>query len=123
MLLPNCVRLIPYTIGQKHKLRIDLGEKLELLGLRVWNYNKSEEDTYRGVKNVEIRLDEKKLGNFVFRKATGNSNFEFGQIIKFYHHEFISPIPRSIEGVVHKKALRQDYEPPLHPSGFIFSFY
>ena len=44
--------LVPFTEGQDHVLTIDLGHRTQLLGLRVWNYNKSQEDTFRGVKNV-----------------------------------------------------------------------
>ena len=42
--------MIPFTEGDDHLLTIDLGKKTQLLGLRVWNYNKSSEDTFRGVR-------------------------------------------------------------------------
>ena len=41
--------LIPYTDGEDHWLKIDFGRPVEITGLRFWNYNKSPEDTYRGV--------------------------------------------------------------------------
>ena len=48
--------LIPFTDGQDHLLTVDLGQPTPLIGLRVWNYNKSIDDTFRGVRNVlEIR--------------------------------------------------------------------
>lgn len=41
--------LIPYTDGQDHILTINMGHVTQLLGMRVWNYNKSADDTFRGV--------------------------------------------------------------------------
>ena len=44
--------LIPFTDGQDHLLTVDLEQPTPLIGLRVWNYNKSIDDTFRGVRNV-----------------------------------------------------------------------
>ena len=41
--------LVPFTEGQDHILTVDFGKPVEMSGLRLWNYNKSHEDTYRGV--------------------------------------------------------------------------
>ena len=41
--------LIPFTDGQDHLLTIDLGHTTPLVGFRVWNYNKSTDDSFRGV--------------------------------------------------------------------------
>lgn len=41
--------LIPFNEGQNHELTITFSQELMMAGLRVWNYNKSPEDTYRGV--------------------------------------------------------------------------
>jgi len=41
--------LVPFTNGQSHSLIIEFEEKMMMAGLRIWNYNKSKEDTYRGV--------------------------------------------------------------------------
>ena len=41
--------LVPYTENGNHVLTIELGRTVEMIGLRFWNYNKSIEDTYRGV--------------------------------------------------------------------------
>ena len=40
--------LIPFTDGQGHLLTIDLGHTTPLEGFRVWNYNKSKDDCFRG---------------------------------------------------------------------------
>ena len=44
--------LVPFTDGQDHLLTVDLGQPTPLIGLRVWNYNKSIDDTFRGVRNA-----------------------------------------------------------------------
>jgi len=44
--------LIPFTEGSDHRLRIHFGGSVPVTGLRLWNYNKSPEDTYRGVSTV-----------------------------------------------------------------------
>lgn len=41
--------LVPFVDGNNHVVTIDFGEKVFMAGLRIWNYNKSKEDTYRGV--------------------------------------------------------------------------
>ena len=42
--------LIPFNKGDDHTVRIDLGEKRVISAIRFFNYNKSPEDTLRGVK-------------------------------------------------------------------------
>ncbi|XP_070580044.1 protein KATNIP homolog isoform X2 [Ptychodera flava] len=49
--------LIPFLEGDEHYICIDLGKPTKVSGLRVWNYNKSTEDTYRGAKLVHVTLD------------------------------------------------------------------
>ncbi|KAK2174806.1 hypothetical protein NP493_776g01041 [Ridgeia piscesae] len=41
--------LVPLTEGENHWLTVTFAEATEMTGLRLWNYNKSPEDTYRGV--------------------------------------------------------------------------
>ena len=41
--------LIPYTEGADHTLTVTFNKPQDIVGLRFWNYNKSSEDTYRGV--------------------------------------------------------------------------
>ena len=41
--------LIPFTLGENHLLTVTLKQPMDITGLRVWNYNKSSESTYRGV--------------------------------------------------------------------------
>jgi len=42
-----------------HLLQVDLGCVRSIAGLRVWNYNKSAEDTLRGVRHVIVEVDGK----------------------------------------------------------------
>ena len=67
--------LIPYNAGESHTITIDLGRILKLSALRFYNYNKSKEDSLRGVKRITIKVD----GEFVtpptgisIRKAPGH---------------------------------------------------
>lgn len=42
--------LIPFNKGEKHSIRIDFGKQQTISAIRLFNYNKSEEDTLRGAK-------------------------------------------------------------------------
>ena len=44
--------LIPFNWGEPHFIYIDFGSKREVGGIWFYNYNKSEEDSYRGSKTV-----------------------------------------------------------------------
>ena len=41
--------LAPFTAGEAHRLTVTLRHATAVMALRFWNYNKSAEDTYRGV--------------------------------------------------------------------------
>lgn len=45
--------LIPFSPGLDHVVRIHFDRAQSIAGLRLWNYNKSPEDTYRGVSWAE----------------------------------------------------------------------
>lgn len=45
--------LAPFNQGEDHVVRIRLSKPTEVAGLRIWNYNKSPEDSYRGAKDAE----------------------------------------------------------------------
>ena len=68
--------LIPFTDGQDHLLTVDLGQPTPLIGLRVWNYNKSIDDTFRGVRNA---LEMHASQNLVkFERESGHNNVRNG---------------------------------------------
>jgi hypothetical protein len=50
--------LTPFTPGEAHTVRIDLGASVCLGMLRIWNYNKSRIHSLRGARNIKIRLDD-----------------------------------------------------------------
>lgn len=45
--------LIPFSPGLDHVVMIHFDRAQSIAGLRLWNYNKSPEDTYRGVSRAE----------------------------------------------------------------------
>eukprot|EP00743_Colponemidia_sp_Colp-15_P010352 GILK01011394.1.p1 GENE.GILK01011394.1~~GILK01011394.1.p1 ORF type:complete len:1186 (-),score=244.93 GILK01011394.1:158-3268(-) len=135
--------LIPFTAGDEHYLSIDLGKPTQITGLRVWNYNKSFEDTFRGAQRVLIYLDDKLLtpnDGVIFRKAMGHSLFDFGQTILFEHlvstgstygdssassvrttSDSFSEILASVRTFGPLK-FPQEYEVSYLPCGFTFTF-
>ncbi|WAQ97417.1 KATIP-like protein [Mya arenaria] len=78
--------LVPFVEGENHTLTIDFDQKVLVAGLRVWNYNKSKEDTYRGVRIVHVAIDGKPVSppeGFLVRKGPGNCHFDFAQELSF----------------------------------------
>lgn len=51
--------LIPFSFGEDHLLTIHFDKMESIAGLRFWNYNKSPEDTYRGVSKRKGALPAK----------------------------------------------------------------
>lgn len=112
--------LIPFTKGKHHYIDIDLQEPVHVTGIIFWNYNKNSEDTARGIKDVIIYMDGKNLTEpFVtLRKAPGNSEYDFGQFLTL-------PVKDSSElktsGIFASSFIKQDYETPCMPSGYLLS--
>ncbi|KAG7378439.1 hypothetical protein PHYPSEUDO_010099 [Phytophthora pseudosyringae] len=124
--------LVPFEVGVVPEVRIELKAAQYLYGLRVWNYNKSPEDTYRGVKQLVVMLDgvviSPKDTGFLIRKAPGTADFNFGQLLRFSEDgESPSKVPSYSERVRYPFStrayktpiVRQDYEAPLYPQGFL----
>ncbi|XP_065899997.1 uncharacterized protein [Dysidea avara] len=64
--------LAPYTPGGDHVITITLATPALVAGIQVWNYNKSTEDTSRGVKEVIISIDGHVISdgcNWLFRRV------------------------------------------------------
>ncbi|EDO47948.1 predicted protein, partial [Nematostella vectensis] len=120
--------LIPFTDGEDHTLTIDLGLKTELLGMRVWNYNKSLDGTFRGAKIVHVSLDGKLISppeGYLLRKGPGNVHFDFAQDVYFSGRTSTGGIlvrPNRSQSRVNIRKLIPDYEPALMPTGFVFQF-
>ncbi|KAH0632093.1 hypothetical protein JD844_020156 [Phrynosoma platyrhinos] len=91
----NHMWLIPFSPGEDHVVTISFPQPESIAGLRIWNYNKSPEDTYRGVsrhsaweaaKVVHVSLDGYCISppeGFLIRKGPGNCHFDFAQEILF----------------------------------------
>ncbi|XP_053091605.1 katanin-interacting protein isoform X2 [Pangasianodon hypophthalmus] len=118
--------LIPFTPGSDHTLSIQFGQSQTIAGLRIWNYNKSPEDSYRGVQALCVYVDEVCVsppGGFLIRKGPGNCHFDFAQEILFIDYVQSSSVckntPTSHTRRSEEKA-SMEYEAPLMPYGFIF---
>ncbi|KAI9991768.1 hypothetical protein PInf_017129 [Phytophthora infestans] len=121
--------LVPYEAPSIPEVRIELKSVQYFYGLRVWNYNKSPEDTYRGVKQLVVTLDgviiSPKETGFLLRKAPGVADFEFGQLLVFSDGNSSSKSSSYFERVQYPfitrayktPIIRQDYEASLYPQG------
>ena len=80
-------------IGQRtglYALRIDLGGPVQLHSLRLWNYNASLEESYKGVKRLNVFLDNVRVSppvGYLVRKGPGPMGgdtrpLEFAQTIR-----------------------------------------
>ncbi|XP_031417223.1 katanin-interacting protein isoform X4 [Clupea harengus] len=117
--------LIPFSSDAEHRLTIQLPTEHTLTGLRVWNYNKSPEDTYRGVKVMHVAVDDVPISppeGFLVRKGPGHCHFDFAQEILFidYLQATDSGSQTHSGSSCQREEASMDYEAPLMPCGFIF---
>lgn len=60
----------------------DFGHSVSLRALKVWNYNLTLEDSYKGAKQITVYVDGARHASFSLRKAPGNTmEFDFGQYL------------------------------------------
>jgi hypothetical protein len=67
-------------------LAVELPEPVHLGGLRLYNYNKNAEDTVRGIRLIDVYVDDVRVSpvsGFIVRKAPGNTHYDFGQTFLF----------------------------------------
>lgn len=96
-------------------------------GFRIWNYNGSPDDVYKGVKYLTVSLDGYCVsppGGYLIRKGPGNCHFDFAQEIRFDsisspYHTDIHQVPSPRLGKSTDDSI-SDYESPVMPHGFIF---
>ncbi len=104
----NHMWLIPYTPGSQHSLTISLPPGCDLVAaIDVWNYNKSWEDSFRGVKRVDILLDQEDIfggDGITLRRAPGHVCYDFRQRIDLRNRE-----------------LHPESSDPECPCGFIYT--
>uniref|UniRef100_A0A3B1IWI2 KATNIP domain-containing protein n=1 Tax=Astyanax mexicanus TaxID=7994 RepID=A0A3B1IWI2_ASTMX len=120
--------LIPFSPGSDHTLTIDFSQSQTIAGLRIWNYNKSPEDSYRGLQTLRVCVDGVCISppdGFLIRKGPGNCHFDFAQEILFMDY---LQSPTSTTGgsrnsqdshVVSRteEQASMEYEAPLMPCG------
>uniref|UniRef100_A0A8C9ZC78 KATNIP domain-containing protein n=1 Tax=Sander lucioperca TaxID=283035 RepID=A0A8C9ZC78_SANLU len=113
--------LIPFSYGEPHILNITFNKAQTIAGLRIWNYNKSPEDSYRGVKVIHLFMDDvaiSPLEGFLIRKGPGNCHFDFAQEILFL--DFLQMPTANKRSFKKQEQASMDYEAPIMPCGFIF---
>ncbi|XP_017274072.1 katanin-interacting protein isoform X2 [Kryptolebias marmoratus] len=120
--------LIPFSYGELHILNIAFSKAQTIAGLRIWNYNKSPEDSYRGVKVIHLYIDDVAISpaeGFLIRKGPGHCHFDFAQEILFVDFLRASISNKRTEDSQKGSSKKQekasmDYEAPIMPCGFIF---
>lgn len=131
--------IIPFTKGSEHYIEIDLLKVCDVVGIRVWNYNKSTEQVLRGCRQVSISADGRPLCQCLLRMGPGSDGVVFGQTILFSDMADIlqgsassqhAP-PSRLRPGQHREtrlttyltpAVRQDFETPLNPTGLLWKF-
>ena len=113
--------LIPFESGRSHTLTITFPDLTQLIGLKIYNYNKCHDDSFRGARGVSISLDNSSLcqGQCVpLRRAPGTTDYDYSQLI-----ELVGNDHNDIEVSQHMNSTRNklitDYEISLMPSGFV----
>ena len=130
--------IIPFTQGSEHFLEVDLLELCDVVGIRVWNYNKASEQVLRGCRQLAISGDGKHLCQCLLRMGPGTDGVCFGQTILFSEladiqqgsHPHYAPPSRLRPGQQREArlttylspAIRQDFETPLNPTGLLWKF-
>lgn len=66
------VWLAPFTRGQFNYIYIYMPQVTTISMIRVWNFNKSRIHTPRGVRQLQIKLDEQLIFSGEIRQAPGN---------------------------------------------------
>ncbi|XP_039251765.2 katanin-interacting protein-like [Styela clava] len=103
-------------------LEISLPQARQLKGIRVWNYNRSVDDTYKGVKLIDILLDGRAISSsqgILLRKAPGHTEYDFAQDILFITNDrgtVVSSASRSPISYNEDETCSSSYL----PTGFVF---
>ncbi|EFJ17661.1 hypothetical protein SELMODRAFT_114454 [Selaginella moellendorffii] len=114
--------LVPYDGPEaEHFLEIDFKRPVTMSAFRFWNYNKSLDDTFRGVKWIQVLVDNVEVspaGGFLLRKGMC-FNLIFQSQLGFQ-------LPGRTKNVkqrrIYAKLVLQEYLTPLFPSGHVIKF-
>jgi hypothetical protein len=67
---------------ERRAIAIVFREKISVRALKVWNYNTTLEESYKGTKQISVRIDGVHHMRASLRKAPGNlMDFDFGQFL------------------------------------------
>lgn len=94
---------------------------VKITGIRLWNYNKSREDTARGVKTIRILIDDRVVvhpAGVPVRRAPGIATQDFGQLIPLPQKERVFSEESEGERKWAHETVYQGYVTPLLPTGF-----
>ncbi|XP_005100895.1 katanin-interacting protein isoform X2 [Aplysia californica] len=115
--------LIPFAEGESHTVTLTFPQQMLVSGVRVWNYNKSPEDTYRGAKVMHVQVNDRVVSppeGYLLRKGPGVCHFDFAQEITFANSSVPSQ-PSTVDRPMGGGEL--NYESVVQmPRGFIFQF-
>jgi len=120
-------------------ISIDLGFRKPVKALKIFNYNASVDESFRGLKHFELHLDGLPGETYSTRKAPGTDVFDYGHQIDFRgpavdeagprpvtaqptrvaNEALHSAFERARRRSSHNEFIRQDYFTPLLPYGFI----
>ena len=122
--------LIPYNWGENHIIIIDFDNAMEVSGLWFYNYNKSEEDTLRGVRTVQIKCDGKAVTprrGVAIKKAVGYhvDDHDQGMFVPLpYSDGWSNQDIMMMKGSVKppRSIVDQEYETSNLPQGFVLRF-
>ncbi|KAG7210222.1 hypothetical protein KM043_011772 [Ampulex compressa] len=64
--------LAPYTPGNHHYIYMIFQETITVAMIRIWNYNKSRIHSYRGARNISIKLDNIVIFHGEIARASGD---------------------------------------------------
>lgn len=107
--------------GKETILVITFPSPVKITGIRLWNYNKSREDTSRGVKTLRILIDDQVVvhpSGVPIRRAPGIATQDFAQVIPIPQKERVFSEEEMRERKWAHEVVYQGYVTPLLPTGF-----
>ncbi|CAF0823250.1 unnamed protein product [Adineta steineri] len=122
----NHMWLCPFNRKDRVRIIIVLSVSKKLHGLRIWNYNRSPDDTYRGIKRLHVQLNDKIISprqGFLLRRAPGHCSFDFAQEIVFAHAKTMIQDEQKQQQKRQQAAANRESDSDISmPNGFIFEF-
>ncbi|CAD8167610.1 unnamed protein product [Paramecium pentaurelia] len=98
--------ILPYQPGRCVTLTFTFDIPQLITSIRIWNYNKSYEDTFRGAKFISLLSDQGIISNYVgLKRAPGCEIYDYAQTITIPCKDYIFE-----ETIQVQKQLRCEYE-------------